>query len=267
MKNAEKIKNFMEIGRVYRRQDLAGVSTAVDRDLKTLVDSGEVRKLGCGLYGRSKKNTLGAESSDHQQLVRAFLKTDDFLLTSYDYFTQLGVGLARRYDQKIVYNHKRSGDFTLGGQRFQFRVIRAYPKTLSKEYLLLDLLNHIKVFRGEGGRVLKNLKSHLGEFDLKKLASCLERYGNRQAIKILRGMLDAARPSAGSGGASVVRDNVSLRIVAKQGDHDDLLFWSGKSPAERIAAMEVLRQQYYAMSGYKSLPRLAHVIQVRDRQT
>ena len=70
---------------------------------------------------------------------------------------------------------------------------------------------------------------------------------------------------AESDGASVARDATSVRIIDKEGERDDLEYWLKKSPEERIAAVEFLREQYYAMSGYKSLPRLAHVIQVRER--
>ena len=54
MKSAEKLRDRMEPGRVYRRQDLAGFSTAVDRDLKALVTAGEVRKLSGGCWRRSE---------------------------------------------------------------------------------------------------------------------------------------------------------------------------------------------------------------------
>lgn len=271
MKNIEKLKNFMRMGRVYRRQQLEGVSTAVDRDLKTLVESGEVRKLACGLYCRPKKNALGAASPDDRELVRAFLKTNDFLLTSYGYSTQLGLGLTQALNHCLVYNHRRGGDFRMGGRRFRFRVVRAYPKALSKEYLLVDLLNRVGKSPDETRRVLENLKSHLNEFDRIGLLSCLDRYGSRDAKKVLREMLERRPEETGppvvSGGALVARDGTALRIVAREDERADLEFWLGKSPAERIAAVEFLREQYYAMSGCKSLPRLPHAVQLRGRRT
>jgi len=241
MKNAEKLKTSMRFGHVYRRQDLEGISTAVDRDLKTLIDSDEVRKLAWGLYCRAQKDTSSRILPDERELVRAFLKTDDFLLMSSD----------------RVYNHKRAGDFLLGGRRFEFRIIRAYPKVFSKEYLLVDSLNRI-------GKLSDDIQ--LDDLDRDELSTCLDRYGNPGAKRILRGMLRDATPSAGSGGASVVRDGMPLRIVAKDDEAADLGFWLGRSPAERVAAVEFLREQYYAMSDYKSLPRLAHAIRLRSRQ-
>src|SRR6266567_2337017 len=106
MKNTEKLKNGMQPGKVYRRQDLEGLSTAVDRDLKLLVQSGDARKLAGGLYYRPKKNVFGDAPPDREELVRAFLKTEDFLITSNNNFTDLGLGLTQVYNTTVVYNHK-----------------------------------------------------------------------------------------------------------------------------------------------------------------
>jgi len=116
MKNSDKLKEAMEPGRVYRRQDLEGLSTAVDRELKTLVAANEVGKLSGGLYCRPKPSQWGALPPDDRELVRAFLKTNDFRLTSFNDFNVLGLGLTQVYTVYVVYNHKRAGTFTLGGK-------------------------------------------------------------------------------------------------------------------------------------------------------
>jgi len=185
MKNAEKLKDSMRPGWVYRRQDFAGLTTAVDRDIKTLVRGGEVRKLGYGLYCRMRKNAFGDAPPDNRELVRAFLKTDDFLLTSYNHFTNLGLGLTQVYNTAVVYNHKRAGEFLLDGKRFQFRLVPAYPKTLSKEYLLVDLFNHLGKLPDDGAAVLKNLKYRINEFDQSKVSEHLRRYGKPVARRTL----------------------------------------------------------------------------------
>lgn len=186
MKSAQKLKASMQPGRVYRRQDLEGFSTAVDRDLKTLVDSGEVRKLAGGLYYCPVKNAFGFTPPKEHELLRAFLKTDDFLLTSYNYFNQLGLGLTQVYNSGLVYNHKRTGEYSLGGQKFQFRLVPAYPHKLSREFLLVDLLNNLKHLPDNTAGVLANLKPRLREFDGPALKTCLERYGSSRAKKVLR---------------------------------------------------------------------------------
>lgn len=186
MKNAEKLRDTMEPGRVYRRQDLLGLSTTVDRDLKTLVASGEVRKLAGGLYCLPRQTAFGAAPPDDLELVRAFLKTDDFRLTSYNDFNALGLGLTQVYNSYVVYNHKRAGNFQLGRQHFKFRLVPAYPPEASKEYLLVDMLNNLRRLPDDVEAVLRNLKTGLKEFDRDKVLDCLERYGNAGAKRVLR---------------------------------------------------------------------------------
>ena len=185
MNNAEGLRNSMRLGRVYRRRELEGFSTSVDRDLKTLVDGGEVKKLAGGMYYRPRRNAFGFAPPDDRGLVRSFLKTDDFLLTSYNHFNQLGFGLTQVYNNYVVYNHKRTGDFHLGGKLFRFRVVPAYPRKLSKEFLLVDLLNNLRHLPDDAGVVLGNLRSRLAEFDLEKVRKHLMRYGSARARRVL----------------------------------------------------------------------------------
>lgn len=186
MNNAEKLKEAMDPGRVYRRQDLAGFTTAVDRDLKTLVAGGKVRRLATGLYCRPGRSRFGDMPPDDRELVRAFLKTEDFLLTSYDHFNALGLGLTQVYNTYVVYNHRRAGDFHLGRKHFKFRLVPAYPAALSKEYLLVDMLNNLRNLPDDVSAVLRNLKSRLNEFDREKVSECLRLYGSPAAKRVLQ---------------------------------------------------------------------------------
>jgi hypothetical protein len=172
-------------GRVYRRQELAQFSAAIDRDLKALLRAGLVMKLAAGMYYRPRRNAFGIAPPQDRDLVRAFLKTDDFLLTSYSSFNQLGLGLTQVYSNYVVYNHKRFGTFTLGGKRFDFRMVPAYPNKLSPEFLLVDLLNNLENLPDDTSQVLKNLPSHLARLDREKMGLHLRRYGSAAARRIL----------------------------------------------------------------------------------
>lgn len=185
MNSSKKLQNRMRPGAVYRRKDLESFSAAVDRDLKVLVETGQVKKLGPGLYSCPRQNAFGAAPPSDQELVRAFLKTDDFLLTSYNNFTQLGLGLTQVYNVSVVYNHKRSGVFRLGGKRFVFRVVPSYPRKLSREFLLVDLLNNLKRLPDKTNAVLQNLRSRIKDFDQRKVNQNLERYGRPSARDLL----------------------------------------------------------------------------------
>jgi len=188
MRNTERLYGSMQPGRVYRRGDLTQYSTALDRDLKTLVNSGRVVKLSGGLYFCPGKNAFGLTPPEDRELVRAFLKTDDFLLTSYNYFTQLGLGLTQVYNTVLVYNHKRNGEYLFGGRKFKFRVVPAYPDKLSREFLLVDLVNNFRYLPDNAARVLENLKSRMNDVDRAALRACLERYGSPGAKNIMRGI-------------------------------------------------------------------------------
>ena len=158
----------------------------MDRDLKSLIASNDVKKLAGGLYYRPRKNRFGDTPPDERGLVRAFLKTADFLLTSRNHYNQLGLGLTQVYNAHLVYNHKRSGDFSLGGKPFKFRVVPAYPKQLSKEYLLIDMLNNLEHLPDDTDLVLRNLTSRLHEFDQARVRKHLERYGRPGARRALQ---------------------------------------------------------------------------------
>jgi hypothetical protein len=186
MKSAEKMMNAMSPGKVYRRQQLEDFSKAVDRDLKTLLDTREVIKLSGGLYYRPRKNIFGTTPPEDKTLIKAFLKTNDFLLTSYTHYNQLGLGLTQIYNNYVVYNHKRAGLITLGGKYFNFRLVPAYPRYLSKEYLLVDLFNNLKRLPDDMKTVIKNIKSRLSDFDHEAVNLNLKNYGNSFAHKLLR---------------------------------------------------------------------------------
>ncbi len=145
-------------------------------------------KLAGGLYCRPRKNAFGVAPPDDRHLVRTFLKSDDFLLTSYNHFNELGLGLTQIYATHRVYNHRRAGDFTLGGKRFHFRRVPAFPRKLSKAYLLVDLLNNLKHLPDDTMRVLENLRSRLREFDAEEVRRCAERFGSPRARNVLKAL-------------------------------------------------------------------------------
>ena len=143
MKTLDRLKNQLQPGHVYRRAQLLPWSKAVDRHLKALLDEGFLEKMSQGLYYYPKKVSFGEVPPKDMDLVRAFLKSDDFLLTNYNHYNALGVGATQLYNHSVVYNHKRHGKFNLGGKMFDFHLKHKFPKTLSKEFLVVDLLNNL----------------------------------------------------------------------------------------------------------------------------
>src|SRR5947207_1800971 len=133
MKKVDELKRRLKPGGVYRREDLARFSNAVDRHLKQLVDSKILTKLRGGLYAYPKETAFGPAPAADDTLVAAFLKDKRFLLASPNAYNSLGVGTTQLYDKTVGYNHKRHVDFQLCGSKFQLRVkphvTESFPRT------------------------------------------------------------------------------------------------------------------------------------------
>jgi hypothetical protein len=161
MKALEELKQHLKPGLVYRRSDLGQWSNAVDRHLKDLVEGGTLQKMSQGLYYCPAKASFGDVPPEDEKLVRAFLKSDDFLLTSLNLYNSLGVKTTQLYNNRVVYNHKRHGEFMLGGKVFDFRLKHKFPKTLSREFLFVDLLNNLNELAEDRDDVLKSVREKL----------------------------------------------------------------------------------------------------------
>ena len=158
MNALEELKKHLKPGQVYRRVVLEQWSTAVDRHLKQLVENRTLQKMAQGVYYCPAKASFGNVPPEDEKLVRAFLKSDDFLLTSPNLYNSLGVGTSQLYNKRVVYNHKRHGHFMLGGKEFDFRLKHKFPKELSEEFLLVDLLNNLNELAEDREDVLKSIK-------------------------------------------------------------------------------------------------------------
>src|ERR1700731_2314863 len=143
MTRLQALKKHLRPGQVYRREDLARWSNAVDRHLKQLLDDGTLTKLAGGLYAYPKDTVFGKAPAEDDKLVGTFLKDDRFLLASPSAYNSLGVGTTQLYNRTVVYNRKRHGEFVLGGRAFDFRVKPDFPKKLTDEFLLVDLVNNV----------------------------------------------------------------------------------------------------------------------------
>lgn len=176
----------MKEGRIYRRSDLLQYSSAVDRHLGRLVKDKKVVKVSGGLYVRPKSSAFGSVPPDERDLVRAFLKDDRFLVSSYSNYNQLGLGLTQIYQNSWVYNYKRFGEFELGGRKFFFKRVPKFPKTISKEFLLVDLVNNLNELAEDEFAVIENLKANQNNFESRKVLDLVEKYGRARTKKILK---------------------------------------------------------------------------------
>jgi hypothetical protein len=185
MNALDRVKKHLKPGQVYRRSDLSKWSSSVDRHLKELVDTGVLKKVSTGVYSYPKKASFGKVPAEDAKLVKAFLKSDDFLLVNPNSYNGLGIGTTQLYNEQVVYNRKRHGKFTLDGRVFDFRVKPYFPKTLSKEFLLVDLVNNVKNLAEDQKMVIENVSRASLSVSRKKLSKVAEKYGSVRAKKIL----------------------------------------------------------------------------------
>jgi hypothetical protein len=172
------LKRHLKPGHVYRREDLAQWSNAIDRHLKELMGDGTLTKLAPGLYLYPKKTVVGKTPTDDENLVGAFLKDTRFLLASPNAYNMLGVGTTQLYNKTVVYNHKRHGSFMLGGRAFDFRVRPSFPTRLSAEFLLVDLVNNLDRLAESKKEVLERVRERAQSLDVPRLQMAAREYGN-----------------------------------------------------------------------------------------
>ncbi|MFZ5672814.1 MAG: hypothetical protein ACOZAM_07605 [Pseudomonadota bacterium] len=189
MSRLAELKQHLRPGEVYRRADLARWSSAVDRHLKQLVGDGALAKLSGGLYVVPKRTVFGDAPAEDGKLVKSFLKDDRFLLTSPNAYNSLGVGTTQLYDKTVVYNHKRHGRFSLGGRTFDFRMKPSFPKKLTPEFLLVDLVNNLDRLAESKVDVLARVTERAATYDRRRLCSAVRDYGNVRTKRFFRDAL------------------------------------------------------------------------------
>jgi hypothetical protein len=183
MKRLELLKRHLRPGTVYRRSDLAQWSKSVDRHAKALVEEGVLTKLQNGLYYYPKESQFGAVPAGETELVRKFLKDDNFLLTTPNAYNRLGVGTTQLYNKTVVYNYKRHGTFELGGRQFEFRRKYRFPKRLSDEFLLVDLMNNLKTLAEDQDSVRRRVREKACQLEPRKLKHAVKQYANAASKK------------------------------------------------------------------------------------
>ena len=191
MNKLEELKKHLKRGQVYRRDDLAKWSKSVDRHLDALVEEDTLQKLSQGLYYYPKLSAFGKTPPEEEVLIRSFLKDGRFLLTSPSSYNSLGVGTTQLYNERTVYNHKRHGEFKLGNRKFSFRMKPHFPSKVTKEFLLVDLLNNLESLAEDPAEVLKNVALKVRTMDTKKLKRDVSKYGNAKTKKILALLLES----------------------------------------------------------------------------
>lgn len=186
----DKLKSGLVPGQVYRRADLASLSSNVDRHLAKLVAQGHLKKISQGMYAAPRTTEFGEAPPDTASLLKSFLKDDHFVVYGLSQFNALGLGTTQLYNRLIVFNRKRVGEFTLGGRTYSFHRWREAPKQLTQEFLVVELLNRIEELAEDRQQVMEALKQRLPGFNRRRLLLASAKYGKRSTQKRLKRLLE-----------------------------------------------------------------------------
>lgn len=185
----DNVLSHMKSGVVYRRVGLLRYSNNLDRDLSTLLAQNKLKKPAPGLYYKPRISRFGLLPPSDEALIKAFLKKP-FLMYSWGDYNTLGLGLTQLYNQVIVYNSERHEDIKLGNRTFAFkRPNNGFPLKLTREFLLVDLLNNAKYLTEDASHLETRVKAKLTEFDPVQLLQLATEYGKIHTKKTILALL------------------------------------------------------------------------------
>lgn len=186
MSALQELKKHLRPGQVYRREQLAQFSPAVDRHLQQLLEDDVLQKVRTGLYYYPKESDFGPVPPADEKLVEAFLKEKEFFIRSLNAYNTLGVGATQLYNLKLVYNRKRDGHVELNGREFYFFKNRNYPKKPSTEFALVDLINNLHLLAEDEELMYHNVTKKALDMDKPKLMRAVKTYGTAKAKKFFQ---------------------------------------------------------------------------------
>ncbi len=179
----------MKSGVVYRRVVLLPYSNNLDRDLNTLVDQKKLKKPAPGLYYKPAPSRFGLLPPSDEALVKAFLKKP-FLMYSWNDYNTLGLGLTQLYNKVVIYNTERHEEIMLGNRKFAFkRPNNGFPAELTREFLLVDLLNNATFLTEDVSHLESKIKTKLAEFDQTLLLQLAIQHGKVHTRKLIVALL------------------------------------------------------------------------------
>lgn len=186
----------LEPGRAYRTRDLRRWSANPTRLARRLVDEGKLREAAHGLYYAPVPTKFGPAPAADEELLRAFLDDEPFLVTGPPRWNALGLGSTAMFAMTLVYNTRRTGEVVLGGRRFLLRRVY-FPEDPCTEWFVVDLLQHHDM----AGVALSELREglvatlRLGRWDRDRLQEMAEGYGTKATLALVEDALHATEGS------------------------------------------------------------------------
>lgn len=176
----------LEPGRAYRTRDLRRWSANPTRLARRLVRGGQLREAAHGLFYAPVKSRFGPAPARDEELLRAFLDGHRFLITGPPRWNALGLGSTAMFAAALVYNTRRTGEFTLDGRRFSLRRVR-FPEDPPPEWFVIDLLQQHEMAGVSLAKLEERLvaRLHDGRWDEHRLREIAGGYGTKATLALV----------------------------------------------------------------------------------
>ena len=180
-------------GTVFRTAALRRWGENPTRLSQRLERDGLVQRLGHGFLFVPKLTKFGMAPPSDSAILDALLDRSPYVVTGPTRWNALGLGSTALHVHPLVYNTKRTGSVTLGGRTFELRRV-AFPRDLTAEWFVVDLLRHTDAAGLDQADLVRNLVSAVahGRFDHARLLEMAERFGTGADAKLMRRVVDGA---------------------------------------------------------------------------
>ncbi|MCC6289313.1 MAG: hypothetical protein IT249_15650, partial [Chitinophagaceae bacterium] len=84
------------------------------------------------------------------------------------------------------------GEFKLGNKTFYFRIKPHFPKKVTPEFLLVDLVNNLHSLAEDNNEVMKKVTEKIASMDKKKLKYSVAEYGSVKTKKLFAPLLQSS---------------------------------------------------------------------------
>jgi len=185
----------LEAGRAYRTRDLRRWGANPTRLARRLVSEGKLREAARGLFYAPTGSRFGPAPAREDEILRAFFAGSPFVITGPPRWNTLGLGSTAMFVATLVYNKRRTGEFTFDGRRFLLRRV-LFPESPPPEWFVIDLLQHHEM----AGVSLAELEERLvatlreGRWNRDHVREMAVAYGTKATLSTVERCLDAAGP-------------------------------------------------------------------------
>ena len=177
----------LEPGRAYRTRELRRFGANPARLARRLLREGKLQQAAHGLFYAPVQSRFGHAPPTEEEILRGFLDGSAFVVTGPPKWNALGLGSTAMFASTLVYNQKRTGEFTLDGRRFLLRRV-LFPETPSPEWFVVDLLQHHDMAGVPLAELADRLVATLreGRWNRQRLHEMADRYGTKVTLALIK---------------------------------------------------------------------------------